>query len=193
VTALLPRRLVLRLLAAGFGWPPALASAAPLPDRAPPSGFTLVNGTAGGRTLAGTFSGNARSAAVWRSWSLNQQMLRDRMQDAATTMRQTGEILRSAARGQREAFDRASRGFSYYLRGLEVLEQAVKTVTPVLEVKSRRVGGANYQVPVEVPQRRARTLAVGDDGKLLVEPDRLRHESLPRYATRLEVLAASRR
>ncbi|MGH3092236.1 MAG: 30S ribosomal protein S7 [Gaiellaceae bacterium] len=43
---------------------------------------------------------------------------------------------------------------------VEALEQAVKTVTPVLEVRSRRVGGANYQVPVEVPQRRARTLAV---------------------------------
>ena len=43
---------------------------------------------------------------------------------------------------------------------VEVLEQAVKTVTPVLEVKSRRVGGANYQVPVEVPQRRGRTLAL---------------------------------
>jgi small subunit ribosomal protein S7 len=43
---------------------------------------------------------------------------------------------------------------------VEVLEQAVKTVTPVLEVRCRRVGGANYQVPVEVPQRRARTLAV---------------------------------
>ena len=43
---------------------------------------------------------------------------------------------------------------------LEILEQAVKSVTPVLEVKSRRVGGANYQVPVEVPQRRARTLAI---------------------------------
>jgi small subunit ribosomal protein S7 len=43
---------------------------------------------------------------------------------------------------------------------LEVLEQAVKTVTPVLETRSRRVGGANYQVPVEVPQRRARTLAI---------------------------------
>jgi small subunit ribosomal protein S7 len=42
----------------------------------------------------------------------------------------------------------------------EVLEQAVKTVTPVLEVRSRRVGGANYQVPVEVPQRRGRTLGV---------------------------------
>ena len=43
---------------------------------------------------------------------------------------------------------------------VEVLERAIKTVTPVLEVRSRRVGGANYQVPVEVPQRRARTLAV---------------------------------
>ena len=43
---------------------------------------------------------------------------------------------------------------------VEVLEQAVKAVTPVLEVRSRRVGGANYQVPVEVPQRRGRTLAL---------------------------------
>jgi small subunit ribosomal protein S7 len=43
---------------------------------------------------------------------------------------------------------------------VEVLEQAIKTLTPVLEVRSRRVGGANYQVPVEVPPRRARTLAI---------------------------------
>jgi small subunit ribosomal protein S7 len=43
---------------------------------------------------------------------------------------------------------------------IEALEAAVKTVTPVLEVRSRRVGGANYQVPIEVPQRRARTLAI---------------------------------
>ncbi|MGH3103167.1 MAG: 30S ribosomal protein S7, partial [Gaiellaceae bacterium] len=55
---------------------------------------------------------------------------------------------------------------------VEVLEQAVKTVTPVLEVRSRRVGGANYQVPVEVPQRRARTLAV----RWLVEFARTRRE-----------------
>ena len=55
---------------------------------------------------------------------------------------------------------------------LEVLEQAVKTVTPVLEVRSRRVGGANYQVPVEVPQRRARTLAV----RWLVDFARARRE-----------------
>ena len=41
-----------------------------------------------------------------------------------------------------------------------VLKQAVDAVTPHLEVRSRRVGGATYQVPVEVPTRRARTLAV---------------------------------
>ena len=40
------------------------------------------------------------------------------------------------------------------------LENSIKSLTPVLEVRSRRVGGANYQVPVEVPARRARTLAV---------------------------------
>jgi len=43
---------------------------------------------------------------------------------------------------------------------VEVLDQAVKALTPTLEVRSRRVGGATYQVPVEVPARRARTLSV---------------------------------
>ena len=43
---------------------------------------------------------------------------------------------------------------------VETLEAAIKNLTPVLEVRSRRVGGATYQVPVEVPARRARTLAV---------------------------------
>ncbi len=44
------------------------------------------------------------------------------MQDAADKMRQTGEILRSVARGQSEAFDRANKGFDYYIRGVEVVE-----------------------------------------------------------------------
>ena len=43
---------------------------------------------------------------------------------------------------------------------VEALENSIKILTPVLEVRSRRVGGATYQVPVEVPARRARTLAV---------------------------------
>ncbi len=52
------------------------------------------------------------------------------------------------------------------------LEESVKVLTPTLEVRSRRVGGATYQVPVEVPQRRARTLAV----RWLVEFARARRE-----------------
>ncbi len=40
------------------------------------------------------------------------------------------------------------------------LENSIKSLTPVLEVRSRRVGGATYQVPVEVPGPRAKTLAV---------------------------------
>jgi len=43
---------------------------------------------------------------------------------------------------------------------LGVLKRAVENVKPQLEVKSRRVGGATYQVPVEVRPRRAGTLAV---------------------------------
>ena len=55
---------------------------------------------------------------------------------------------------------------------VEALETAIKALTPVLEVRSRRVGGATYQVPVEVPPRRARTLAV----RWLVEFARARRE-----------------
>jgi len=42
---------------------------------------------------------------------------------------------------------------------LEVFEQAVKNVSPVMEVKPRRVGGATYQVPMEVPSDRRISLA----------------------------------
>jgi small subunit ribosomal protein S7 len=43
---------------------------------------------------------------------------------------------------------------------ISVLEQAIRNATPQLEVKARRVGGATYQVPVEIPQGRALTLAM---------------------------------
>ncbi len=42
----------------------------------------------------------------------------------------------------------------------EVFEAAMKNIMPVLEVKARRVGGANYQVPVEVRHDRRQTLAI---------------------------------
>ncbi|MFX4263039.1 30S ribosomal protein S7 [Pelotomaculum propionicicum] len=43
---------------------------------------------------------------------------------------------------------------------LEVFEAAMKNIMPVLEVKARRVGGANYQVPIEVRHDRRQTLAI---------------------------------
>lgn len=43
---------------------------------------------------------------------------------------------------------------------MEVFEEAMKNVMPVLEVRARRVGGANYQVPVEVRPERRQTLAL---------------------------------
>jgi small subunit ribosomal protein S7 len=54
----------------------------------------------------------------------------------------------------------------------DALETSISALTPNLEVRSRRVGGATYQVPVEVPARRARTLAV----RWLVEFSRARRE-----------------
>src|ERR671933_1627026 len=55
---------------------------------------------------------------------------------------------------------------------VEQLEASIRALTPNLEVRSRRVGGATYQVPVEVPARRARTLAV----RWLVQFSRARRE-----------------
>ena len=69
---------------------------------------------------------------------------------------------------------------------VEVLEAAVKTVTPVLETRSRRVGGANYQVPIEVPQRRARTLAL----RWIVQFARDRREKLMGEKLAAEIMDA---
>jgi small subunit ribosomal protein S7 len=44
--------------------------------------------------------------------------------------------------------------------GLNVFEQAIKNVSPLLELKSKRVGGANYQVPIQVTGERRQTLAI---------------------------------
>jgi small subunit ribosomal protein S7 len=55
---------------------------------------------------------------------------------------------------------------------LAVLHQALEAVRPLVEVKSRRVGGATYQVPIEVSDRRQHSLAV----RWLVEFSRKRSE-----------------
>ena len=56
--------------------------------------------------------------------------------------------------------------------GIELFEKAIENVKPLLEVKSRRVGGATYQVPVEVRPVRRQTLAL----RWLVEYARKRNE-----------------
>ena len=59
------------------------------------------------------------------------------------------------------ALDRISeKGSAEGGQSLEVLEQALENVKPVVEVKSRRVGGATYQVPIEVRPARRQTLAM---------------------------------
>ena len=54
---------------------------------------------------------------------------------------------------------------------MDVFNEALKNISPALEVKSRRVGGSNYQVPMEVNDERAQTLAL----RWLVNYARLRN------------------
>ncbi|MDF1596613.1 MAG: 30S ribosomal protein S7 [Acidimicrobiia bacterium] len=73
---------------------------------------------------------------------------------------------------------------------LTVLKRAIDNLKPQLEVRSRRVGGSSYQVPVEVPPRRSNTLAI----RWLVGYSRKRKENIT-MAERLanEILDASNR
>ena len=72
--------------------------------------------------------------------------------------------------------------------GLNVFKQALTNVKPVLEVKSRRVGGANYQVPVEVRPERRTALGM----KWLVTYARERGDKSMAERLANELLAASR-
>jgi small subunit ribosomal protein S7 len=74
--------------------------------------------------------------------------------------------------------------------GYDIFERAVENVKPLLEVKSRRVGGATYQVPVEVRPVRRQTLAL----RWLVEVSRKRNErtAVERLANELFEAAAER-
>jgi small subunit ribosomal protein S7 len=70
---------------------------------------------------------------------------------------------------------------------MEVFEQAMKNVMPVLEVKARRVGGANYQVPIEVRPDRRTTLGL----RYLVNYSRLRGEKTMEERLANEILDAA--
>ncbi|MBQ1386493.1 MAG: 30S ribosomal protein S7 [Erysipelotrichales bacterium] len=70
---------------------------------------------------------------------------------------------------------------------MEVFEKALDNVMPVLELKLRRVGGANYQVPVEVSQERRLTLGL----RWLVNYSRLRNERTMEQRLANEIIDAS--
>jgi len=72
---------------------------------------------------------------------------------------------------------------------VEIMQKAVDNVRPLLEVRSRRVGGATYQVPVEVPSRRSRTLAV----RWIVNFARLRREKTMADRLAGELIDASKK
>ncbi|MCL1588842.1 MAG: 30S ribosomal protein S7 [Actinomycetia bacterium] len=72
---------------------------------------------------------------------------------------------------------------------LPTLKRAIDNVRPTLEVRSRRVGGSTYQVPVEVRPRRAQTLAV----RWLVEFARKRRENTMAERLSNEILDAANR
>ena len=70
---------------------------------------------------------------------------------------------------------------------MEVFEQAMKNVMPVLEVKARRVGGSNYQVPVEVRPERRTTLGL----RWVVNYARLRGEHTMEERLAKEIMDAA--
>lgn len=72
--------------------------------------------------------------------------------------------------------------------GIEIFEKALNNVKPILEVRSRRVGGANYQVPVEVRPARQQALAI----RWLVQFSRSRSEKTMSEKLSAELLAASK-
>ena len=63
---------------------------------------------------------------------------------------------------------------------LSVFKKAMDNVRPTLEVKPKRVGGATYQVPMEVNSRRATTLAIRWIVRLLAQAQGAHHEAAPR-------------
>lgn len=72
-------------------------------------------------------------------------------------------------------------------KALELLEQALENVKPVVEVKSRRVGGATYQVPIEVRPVRRQTLAM----RWLIEAARKRSEKSMAHRLAHELIEAA--
>ncbi len=96
------------------------------------------------RAVKREITGDIRYNSLLVSMFVNRMMVRGKKSMAQHIMYDTFELIEQRTKKP----------------PLEVFEQAMKNATPQIEVKPRRVGGATYQVPVEVPPDRRNTLAM---------------------------------
>ena len=104
-----------------------------------------------------------------------REVLADPVYGSVLVTQLTNKVLERGKRGTAEAIvyealEKLSQRSS--ADPVSALKKAVENVKPQLEVRSRRVGGATYQVPVEVPNRRGTTLAL----RWLIQNSRSRRE-----------------
>ena len=119
-----------------------------------------------------------------------RELAADPVYDSTLVTQVINKVLQRGKRGKAErivydALDMVSEKTGG--EGLSVLKRAVDNTKPQLEVKSRRVGGATYQVPVEVRPRRANTLAI----RWIVDYARVRRERTMAERLSNELLDAS--
>ena len=92
-----------------------------------------------------------------------RDVLPDPVYNSKVVTKLINQIMRDGKRGTAQtivydAFNIMSEKLGKH--AMEIFEQAMNNIMPVLEVKARRVGGANYQVPMEIRPERRQTLAI---------------------------------
>ena len=97
-----------------------------------------------GRVIRRRVPPDARHNSVWLQMFINKLMKDGRKSTAERIMYDTLDIIEQRARRN----------------PVEVFEQAIRNTKPILEVRPRRVGGATYQIPLEVRPERQMSLAI---------------------------------
>ncbi len=120
----------------------------------------------------------------------NREVLPDPMYKSVVVTKLINQVMQDGKKGTAQrvcygAFDIISAKSGK--DALEVFEQAMANIMPVLEVKARRVGGATYQVPIEIRVERRQTLGL----RWLVDFSRKRGERTMRERLAGEILDAS--
>ncbi len=98
-----------------------------------------------------------------RNAAVKKDVLPDSVYGSKVVTKLINQVMKDGKKGLAErlvysAFDKASEKLSVPV--MDLFNQAVENASPLLETKARRVGGANYQVPIEVRPDRRQTLAI---------------------------------